>query len=118
VYLGAAVSVWKGWTLVPVTVYALLAGLAAVVIGVRVIDLGLTQTPRLAGAGYILTGLAGIFSGPMLYLYRRQGWRILATAVLLVAAAIWGLAGYGAYWAHLKGFAKWTPATMQAMEKK
>jgi putative membrane protein len=118
VYLGAAFAIGKGWNPGPVTVYAFFAGLAAVVVGVRVIELGLTLSPRLSGAGFILTGLAGVFSGPTLFLRKNRLWRVTAVGVLLATAGLWGLVGYGAYWDHLKGFAKWTPATMRAVEKK
>lgn len=118
VYLGAALSAGKGWNLLPVTVYAFFAGLAAVVVGIRVIDLGLTLTPKLSGAGFILTGLAGIFSTPILIFRRNWSLRVAAIVVLLATAGLWGLVGYGAYWDHLKNFSKWTPATMRMMEKK
>ncbi len=118
VYLGAAVALWRGWNLGPVTVYAFFAGLAAVVVGVRVINLGLTLSPLLSGAGFILTGLAGVFSGPTLVLRKKRIWRVAVAVVLLATAGLWGVVGYGAYWDHLKGFAKWTPATMRTLEKK
>jgi putative membrane protein len=118
VYLGAAVSAGKGWNLLPVTVYAFFAGLAAVVVGVRVIDLGLTLTPKISGAGFILTGLAGICSTPILVFRKNWSLRMAAIVVLLATAGLWGLVGYGAYWEHLKNFSKWTPATMRMMEKK
>ena len=57
--LGAGVAIAKGWDLFPLCYYALFAGLAAILIGIRFIDLGLTRTPLLSGVGFILTGLCG-----------------------------------------------------------
>ncbi|GEM_PF-1282284 len=57
--LGAGGAIAKGWDLFPLCYYALFAGLAAILIGIRFIDLGLTRTPLLSGIGFILTGLCG-----------------------------------------------------------
>lgn len=117
IFLAAALALARGWELMPVAIYAFFAGLASVVIGARVIHLGLTNAPVLSGVGYILTGLAGVFSAPVLMYRKNRLLRLAGVAVLLAAAAIWALTGYGAYWGHLKGMADWTPATMQTMPK-
>ena len=100
-FLGAAWSLAKGWELLPLGLYALPAGAAAVLLGIRIIDLGLTAIPMLSGAGFILTGLGGVFALPAL-VFLKQAWlRRLGSLLLLAAAAIWALIDYMAYWAHL-----------------
>jgi putative membrane protein len=117
IFLAAALAVAKGWDLLPVAIYAFFGGLGAVVIGIRVVDLGLTLTPKLSGIGYILTGLAGVFSAPVFVYRKSRLLRRLAIVVLLVAAAVWALVGYGAYWDHLKSMNGWTPAPMRTASK-
>lgn len=114
-FLGAALAIAKGWELHTVTIYAFLAGAAAILIGLRIINLGMTKEPALSGIGFILTGLGGIFAAPTLYfqaLRTSRTFRLLGAIVLIVAALIWALTGYNAYWGHLESFSNWVPATM------
>jgi putative membrane protein len=108
--VGASISLAMGWDLLSLGIYAFFAGLAAVVIGVRMINLELTRQPLLSGIGFILTGLGGIASAPtLLYLSTNRTWRILGAAILLGAALIWAFTGYLSYWNHLEMFQKWVP---------
>ena len=101
-FLGASWAVAKGWNLLPLGIYSFFAGIAAVLLGIRIIDLSLTQSPALAGAGFILTGLSGVLAGLVLRLHNKIKWlRIIGATVLLIAAAIWALIGYMAYWMHM-----------------
>jgi putative membrane protein len=111
-FIGASVSLAVGWDLLSLGIYAFFAGLTAIVIGARIIDLGLTRLPLMAGLGFILTGLGGVASVPtLLYFKTNRSWRILGAVVLLAAALLWAFSGYSAYWAHLEMFQKWMPAT-------
>ena len=102
-WLSTSWALAKGWDLWPLGLYALLAGAAAILIGIRIINLDLTKTPILSGTGFILTGLGGIFALPTLSLPGKIVWlRRIGTLVMLGAAAIWMCTGYMAYWAHLK----------------
>ena len=112
-FLGAAFAIAKGWDLLPLGIYAFFAGLAAVLVGVRIIHLGLTSQPILSGLGFILTGLGGIFAAPVLYCRSNKLLRYLGAAVLTVAVLLWALTGYLGYWMHLESFAKWMPPTMR-----
>ena len=107
--LGASLSLAKGWDLMPLSIYSFFAGLVAVVLGVRIIHLGMTAMPLLSGTGFILTGLAGVFAAPVLYLKKHRAIRVFAALMLLITAAIWAVNGYGAYWMHMDGFTKWMP---------
>jgi putative membrane protein len=100
-FLAAAWSIAKGWELFPLGIYAFFAGIAAVIIGIRIINLGLTLTPVVSGVGFILTGSGGIFA-EIVILGRRSKWlRTIGTLVLLAAAVIWALTAYLEYWTHL-----------------
>lgn len=112
-FIGAALSLAQGWELLTVAIYAFFAGLVAIVVGLRLINLGLTQQPLLAGIGFILTGLGGVFAAPTLYLKTNRTWRLIGAIVLVVAALIWALIGYMAYWNHLDTFQKWVPSPMR-----
>jgi putative membrane protein len=113
VLAGAALAQAFSWDLLTVVIFAFFAGLAAIVLGVRIINLNMSQQPVLAGIGYILAGLGGVLATPVWYLRQYRWLRWIAALVLLVAAVIWAIIGYGACWEHLAEFAKWTPPGMQ-----
>ena len=115
IFAAAALAIANGWSLVIVTVYAFYAGAAAVLLGVRIVNLGLTQMPALSGLGFILSGLGGVFAAPTLvWLRRNRPFRTLAAIVLGAAAVIWAIIGYLAYWGHMEGFAGWVPLAARA----
>lgn len=100
-FLGAAVALWKGWDLLTLGVYAFFAGLAAVILGLRIIEQALTMKPVLSGLGFILSGLGGVLALPAMWLRRVEAVRVVGAIVLVVASAIWALTGYVAYWHHI-----------------
>lgn len=106
IYLITAWCLVKRRSLTPITVYAFFAGIAAIVVGIRIIGLGLTQMPALSGIGFILTGSGGVFAYAVLKLKKSRAIRITGTAVVLIAAIIWAFIGYGAYWMHMESLAK------------
>lgn len=112
-FLGASLSLARGWELVSLGIYSLFAGLTAIIVGMRIINLGLTREPLLSGIGFILTGLSGILVLPVLYLRTNKTLRILVAVLLIVAAVIWLRTGYKAYWSHLSDLSKWLPHTMR-----
>ncbi len=112
-FVGTAIALAQGWELLTLAIYGFFAGVVAVVIGLRIINLGLTKQPFLSGIGFILTGLAGICAAPTLYLKTNRTWRLLGAIVLVAAALIWALTGYMSYWNHLESFNKWVPMPMR-----
>ena len=113
-YLAASVALAMSWDLLTITVYAFFAGLTSIVVGIRVINLGQTRQPLVAGIGFVLTGLGGVLAAPTLvYLKHNQGWRTLGAVVLLLAALIWAIIGYRAYWGHMASFSDSQPPVMQ-----
>lgn len=105
IFLGASWAMAKGRSLKTVALYAFFAGLAAVVIGARFIDLKLSAQPLVTGFGFILSGLAGVFSAPVLtWMHAVKPARYFAALLLLLAALIWAVTGYASYWLHLALF--------------
>jgi putative membrane protein len=100
-FLGLALALAKRWGLLPLAIYALFAGTAAAVIGVRIIEQGLTAKPALSAAGFILCGICGIFSPLVVWQKDKLGLRVIGALVLFAASAIWAVTGYGGYWMHI-----------------
>jgi putative membrane protein len=114
VFLGAGVAMARGWRLTTVACYGFFAGIAAVVIGVRILQLEMTNDPRLAAAGFILSGVVGILAAPTLrYFKSNRPVRVIASLVVVAAAILWAVIVYPEYWLHIKMFAKWVPPLMR-----
>ncbi len=100
-FLGAAWTLARGWELMPLTIYAFFAGAAAVVLGIRIIELGLTLSPILSGVGFILSGAAGMFSPVVAWQFQQKELRVISSIVLFAISGIWSCTAYLAYWAHI-----------------
>ena len=113
IFLAAGLTLAFGGELITVAVYAFFAGLAALVMGVRILLLHLTQFPPLTALGFVATGMGGILAAPgLLWCKNIKPLRVLVGLMLLGAAGIWALNGYGGYWMHAIAFKDWKPATM------
>ena len=112
-FLGAALACAKGWRLDSLAIYAFVAGLAAVVLGIRILSLHLSAAPLPAAGGFFLTGGAGVLACPALALRSNRLVRILGALALVGAAALWAFTGIMGMWMHMELFAKWQPATMR-----
>lgn len=113
-FIGAAISLAQNWELITLAIYSFFAGLVSIVVGARVINLGLTNQPLISGLGFLLTGFAGVCALPtLLYFKQNRAWRTFGAIILLTAALIWAVVGYQAYWSHLESFRKWVPAPMR-----
>ncbi len=113
IFFVAGLAVVFGWDLITLGIYAFFAGIVAVIIGVRILNLNLTNEPLLAAGGFILSGLAAIITLPALFFKEAKVLRVILAILLLVCAASWAFTGYAAYWQHFDAFAKWMPATMK-----
>jgi len=103
----------RDWDLLSIGIVAVLASIVAVIVGLRLINLKMTQEPVLAGLGFIFTGVGGILTLPTYFFKKSITLRVITTIVILIGAAIWALTGYASYWAHPAQFAKWLPETMR-----
>jgi putative membrane protein len=102
ILLAAALALARDWSLWSVGLLAMLAGVTAVLIGARILNLGLTQSAPLSAAGFCLTGLAGILTLPVAQWRNSKGLRIPAALAALLGGAIWLLTACMAYWAHIQ----------------
>jgi putative membrane protein len=110
IFLGAGLAIGKGWDLRPVALYAFFAGLAAMVLGVRILVLGLTKVPILTAVGFLASGFGGVMALPTLLLFKSNRlFRLAAAAVLVLAGLCWVATVFPAYWAHAEGFKNWVP---------
>jgi uncharacterized membrane protein len=99
-------SVAKGWSLVSVAIYGALAGVVAIVMGIRIGMLELTASPSLTCAGFVMTGLAGVavlavVLAPALH---TRLLKLVAELLMIASAGLWGLTTAMSYWAHLARF--------------
>ena len=99
--LGTALTLGKGWELMPLAIFGVFAGAAALLIGTRIIELGLTKNPILSGIGFILSGSAGIFAPIVVWQEEQKGLRVVTALALFAISGIWAWIGYLAYWSHM-----------------
>jgi putative membrane protein len=113
VFLATSIALYFGSSLIPVGIYAFFAAIDAILVGVRILSLQLTQEPLVSAGGFILAGLSGLGVFPFLMWFRENKMvRYIGVVLLVATVLVWGVTFYGALWGHLSGFAKWVPATM------
>ncbi|HZD58923.1 MAG TPA: DUF981 domain-containing protein [Anaerolineae bacterium] len=112
-FLLASLALAFNTSLYTVAIYAIFAGVAAIVIGARIIDRGVTTQPIVSGIGFILSGLTAILFLPIAYWVPSRPAKIIFAIIAIIAALIWAFIGYTAYWEHLSSFANWAPATLR-----
>lgn len=113
-FAGTSLVLALGWELLTLGIYGFFAGLVSLVIGLRIINLGLIPIASLAGTGFILAGLGGISSALTLYLKENRLLRNIGAIVLIVAALIFAVIGLSSYWVHLASFSTWQPLTTKS----
>ncbi len=111
-YIGAAITLAMRWNPVIPAVYVFFGGLLAVVLGIRIFDLGMTKEPLVTAIGYVAAGLGGMLTLPAANWRHRRILALSAAALLCLAAAIFLVMGYEAAWSHLSSFASYVPATL------
>jgi putative membrane protein len=115
VFLGTALALSKGWSLLPVSLYSFFAGVYAILVGARILSLGMTKEPIMSAIGFITAGLGGVFAAPFfLWFKENKTFRMLGALVLLATALLWAVTFYGSLWGHLESFGKWVPLTMMS----
>ncbi len=111
-YIGAAITLAMRWNPVIPAIYAFFGGLLAVVLGVRIFNLGMTQEPLVTALGYVTAGLGGMLTLPAANWRHRRAFALTAAVLLCVAAIIFLAMGYEAAWSHLASFAKYVPLSL------
>lgn len=110
--LGLTVAVRYELDLLPIAVYATFVGLAGIILGVEIIDAGLTKHPIVSGISFIVTGVIGLFAVPMYFVRRAPVFQIIATVGLVIAAILWAITAFNAYYGHVHSFSDWRPNTI------
>ncbi len=105
----AGLALQFGWDLFPLGIFAVLSGAVAVVLGIRILNMGLGKAPLLGAAGYVIAGVAGILTLPAIALPKMKWIRWLAALARIGAAIIWAVTAYPSYWQHIDSFSKWAP---------
>lgn len=101
-FLAAAWALAKGWSLLPLCIYAFIAGAVGILLGIRIWHLALTANPPLSAIGFILTGSGGLFAGLVIWFRQNTLIRRLGSVILVIAAVIWLCTAILGYWTHLK----------------
>jgi putative membrane protein len=105
----AGLALLSEWDLLGLGLYAIVAGVAVVILGFRILNLGMTRSATVSFLGYLFTGVGAILTLPAYALKKSVPIRVVVGLVLLAAAAIWAITGYGSYWAHPDSFKVWIP---------
>jgi putative membrane protein len=111
-FIGAGITLAVRWDPLIPAIYGFFGGLLAVVVGIRIANLGMTSEPALTAIGYISAGLGGMLTLPAINWRNARAIAIAAAVLLGVAAAVFLFIGYMGYWGHLAEFSKWVPNSM------
>jgi putative membrane protein len=103
------IAILADWDLLSLGIIAFLVGIVSVIVGIRILNRGMTKEPLVAALGFVGSGVAGILALPAYLTRKNPVLRILAALAALGSAIVWGFTGYASYWAHLESFAKWAP---------
>ncbi len=113
VFIATGLALWKGWSLLPTSIYAFFAAIDALIVGFRIYSLQLTKEPLISAVGFILSGLAGLGVFPFFMWFRdNKIVRWIGILLLLGTALLWAITFYGSLWGHMASFSKWVPSTM------
>ncbi|MEM9219509.1 MAG: DUF981 domain-containing protein [Cyanobacteria bacterium P01_F01_bin.150] len=112
-FMGTAIALSQRWELLTLAIYGFFAGIYAVVVGIRIINLGLTLLPFVSGLGFILAGLGGICASPMLYYSESKRFRLVGAILLVLAALIFAWINVFAIWGHMANYGEWQPLPMR-----
>jgi putative membrane protein len=111
-FLCAGITLALRWDPLIPALYGFFGGLLAVVVGVRIANLGMTSQPALTAIGYITAGLGGMITLPAINWRDQRGLAITAAVLLGIAAVVFLFTGYMGYWGHLAEFSKWVPTSI------
>lgn len=111
-FLAAAITLTFEWEPLIPALYGAFGGVQAILVGIRLLQLHMTQAPTIAFLGYVSAGVGGLLALPALE-WRDRRWIAIAAAVVLgLSAILWAITGYEALWSHILDFSKWLPPTL------
>jgi putative membrane protein len=113
-FLAGSWGIAKCWDFTPLAIYAFIAGIAAMIIGIQFIHLNISQEPLAAGVGLLMSGFAGVLTLPVTFFWSRikplgRFFQIILVLLLVVAAVLWAYTAYATYWDHMASFGSWKP---------
>ncbi len=108
IFLGFAIKAKSD--LMPIALLSTAGGLINLVIAADVLIYGMTQSPVLAFIGFLTSGL-GAFLVP--FGIKSKAMRWIIAILLIIAAVVFAVTGFGAYYQHAKSFGNWVPLTMK-----
>lgn len=110
-------SILKEWDLLTMGIGAVIAGVVAIILGIRLLgNVPETQSPVIAGLGYIFAGAGAILMLPTYFFKKSTGWRAITAIVVTIAAVLWAITAIGSYWMHPAAFAKWLPVNHEFLK--
>jgi len=115
IYAAGGLTLYDDRSLLAVSLYAVPAGAVAILLGLRIGALQMTNSPRMAMVGFMLSGASAVLLFPIVLLRSSRLLRTLMALTLLGAAGIWAFIGGVAYWNHMERFQHWQPETYQEM---
>lgn len=96
--------------LMPLTLLFSAGGLINLVISADVLIYNMTQSPTLAFVGFFTSGLGALL---VPFGLKSKAVRWIIAILLIIAAVVFAVTGFGAYYQHASNFAKWIPLTMR-----
>ncbi len=111
--IGASISIFKGWSLLPLTIPAFLFGGVSLVIAFSIIKLHMSSQPLITAIGFAISGVGGVFAFTPLVFPKLKIFKIVGALDMIGAGLFWAFTAYMSYYAHLQGFGKWLPAGMK-----
>ena len=112
--LALAWSISRSYSFAPLAVYGLAAGIVAVTVGSRVINLGLGRDSLETGLAILIAGVPGILALPAAFWARSSPgasriFQWLAIILLVIAAGMLAYASINGYWDHLEAYQDFVP---------
>jgi putative membrane protein len=96
--------------LMPMALISMAGGLINLVIAGDVLIYNMTQSPALAFVGFLTSGLGALL---IPFGLKSKTLRWIIAIFLIIAAVIFAITGFGAYYQHAGDFAHWVPSTMK-----
>ncbi len=107
VFLGTALCLLNEWGMHSMNVFTFISGVIAIVIGARILNLGMTLFPPIAATGYFTAGGGAIFASLFNCRESNKTIKQLSVFLLLTSALIWMFVACMGYWGHLEEYSKW-----------
>ncbi len=108
IFLGFAIKAEND--LFPLTLMFSAGGLINLVISGDILIYNMTQSPALAFVGFLTSGLGALL---VPFGLKSKTVRWIIAVLLIIAAIVFAITGFGAYYQHASDFAHWVPMTMK-----